>query len=281
MADAITLDFAKRLLSEEQLGQGAATDVLAVSLSATDYVGHAYGPDSLEAEDQLLRVDRMLGDFFAFIDQQVGADQVLYVLSSDHGISAAPEYTLALGMSSGRHDPDEFVAAVNDGLAERFGIDQPLVIAFHTPGLYLDVDLIREQGLDVAEVERATADEILKVPGFALALTRTDLLAGRIPPGPIAAKVYRAFHPTRSGNVLVVQDVSWYLAGSPDTYASMHGSPYPYDTYVPILFAGPGIQPQTVARPVGPEDVAATIAGYLGIDPPSGSLGTPLTEVLQ
>jgi len=280
MSDELALDFARRLVVEEQLGGGKATDVLAISLAATDYIGHAFGPNSLEAEDNLMRIDHQLGELLAFLDQQIGADRMLVVLTSDHGVNAAPEHTLALGMNSGRLQPSEFLATVNAALQRRFGVDQPLVIGFFNPGLYLDLDLLKEKGLEVVAVERAVAEEMLSVAGISKAFTRTDMLAGNIPPDPIAAKVYRAFHPTRSGNVLLVQDVSWYMYASPEVFSGMHGSPYAYDTYVPIIFAGAGIKPQMVERPVGPEDVAATIAGYLGIDPPSGSVGTALFEVL-
>jgi predicted AlkP superfamily pyrophosphatase or phosphodiesterase len=130
-------------------------------------------------------------------------------------------------------------------------------------------------------VERALVEEILKVPGFAFAVTRTDLLAGRVTGQPLLHKLQRAFHPTRSGNVLIVQDQFWYLYPNPDEFAAMHGSPYAYDTYVPIMFAGPGIGQHTVSRLVGPEDIAATMTSYLGIDPPSGSVGEALVEVLE
>ena len=119
------------------------------------------------------------------------------------------------------------------------------------------------------------------MPGFSLALTRTDLLAGNVPATAVGSRVQAAFHPKRSGNVLIVQDPFWYLYPNPDQFSAMHGSPYAYDTYVPILFAGPGIKPRTVARPVAPRDIAPTITAYLGIKPPSGAIGTPLVEVLD
>lgn len=281
MGDELTLDFVQQLMTHEKLGQTAATDVLAVSLSATDYIGHAFGPNSLEWEDNMLRLDRSLAGFFEFIDKHVGLDKTLIVLSSDHGMNAIPEHLLGLGMTAGRHDAPKFIKTANAGLKRRFTTERDLVIEFLNPSLYLDVRAVAELGLDVSEVERALAKEMLKIPGFALASTRTDLLAGNVTSDPILAKVQRAFHPRRSGNVMLVQDVSWYLSPNPRASSAMHGSPYAYDTYVPIMFAGPGIPARTVHRSVGPEDIAPTITGYLGIKPPSGSTGTPLTEVLN
>lgn len=280
MGDALTLDFVKELVAQEKVGQGAATDVLSISFSATDYLGHAFGPNSLEAEDNLLRLDQTLADLFAFIDRTVGLDKTLIVLSSDHGIDAIPEYKKSLNFDAGRHDPKKFVEQVNTALRQRFNTDKTLVSAFWNPSLYLDLEAVKALGVDVSVVERALVDEILKVPGIALAMTRTDLLSGRIMSTPITRKVQRAFHPKRSGNVLIVQDQFWYLYPKAGAFAAMHGSPYEYDTYVPILVAGPGLAAQRVSRPVGPEDIAATIAAHLGIKAPSGSVGRPLEEAL-
>ena len=135
--------------------------------------------------------------------------------------------------------------------------------------------------LDIATVEDALVEEMVQIPGFSLAVTRTNLLAGNVPDNPIMSKIQRAFHPKRSGNVLVVQDQGWYLYPNADQFSAMHGSPYSYDTYVPIMFAGPGIEHRVVPRLVHPEDIASTVTSILGLKPPSGSVGTPLVEVLE
>jgi predicted AlkP superfamily pyrophosphatase or phosphodiesterase len=287
MGDELTLAFLKELVKREAVGQREATDVLAVSFSATDYLGHAFGPNSLEAEDNLLRLDATLADLFGFIDQTIGLDKTLIVLSSDHGIDQVPEsltkgFYVTRGVDgAGRHDPEKFLASVNAGLQRRYSSDENFVSAFWNPSLYLNMETLDKLNLDVSEVEDALREEILKVPGFAHAVTRTDLLTGKVTSTPILNKVQRAFHPTRSGNVLVVQKVGWYLYPEVDLFAAMHGSPYSYDTFVPIMFAGPGIEPMIVNRLVGPEDIAATVTSYLGIKPPSGSVGDVLTEVVD
>lgn len=131
-----------------------------------------------------------------------------------------------------------------------------MVSAFWNPGLYLNMKTISKLGLDVEVVERALAEEILKVSGIALAMTRTDLLKGGVTDNPIISKVQRAFHPKRSGNVLIVQDQFWYLYPKADQFSAMHGSPYFYDTHVPIMFAGSGIGNKTIDRSVGSENNA-------------------------
>ena len=281
MGDQITLAFGQELMTQEKLGQGDTTDLLAVSFSATDYLGHAFGPNSLEAEDNLLRLDRTLAQFFDSIDQHIGLDQTLLILSSDHGTDEIPEYKMSLGLAAGRHRPDEFIKQANMALRDRFNIEEDLVIAFWNPSLYLDPKAVEKSGLDMVTVERALAEEMMKIPGFALALTRTDLMAGNVPDTATVDRVQAAFHPIRSGNVLIVQEPFWYLYPKPDQFSAMHGSPYAYDTYVPIMFAGPGIRPQRIERLVAPRDIAPTVTAYLGIKPPSGSVGTPLSEVLN
>jgi len=283
MGDELTLDFAKTLMEKEQIGHGEATDMLAVSFSATDYIGHAFGPYSLEAEDNILRTDRLLADFFSYIDKKVGLENTMIFLSSDHGTDEIAEYrrSLAGEHHGGRHYPKKFVSQVNEALQQRYNTTEQLVSSFWNPSIYLNLPTIKKLGLNVEEVERALAEEILKVPGIAFALTRTELLKGNVTSNPTIAKVQRAFHPTRSGNVLIVQDQFWYLYPNADQFAAMHGSPYSYDTHVPIMFVGPGIKAQSINRQVGPEDIAGTVANYLGTAKPSGSIGEPLYEVLN
>jgi len=279
MGDELTLAFVQELVIREKVGQLGHTDILAVSFSVTDYIGHAYGPNSLEAEDNLLRLDRTLQKLFQFIDQQVGLDNTLVVLTSDHGVSPAPEYAAEKGFDAQRQNMPLLMQQLNTTLQQRFNTHSDLAIAFYMPGIYLDVKTIRKLGLEVSAVERELAAEILKTPGFSLALTKTDLMAGRVPDTDAARRATRAFHPRRSGNVILAQDPFWYLASSPNGDATTHGSPYNYDSHVPIMMAGPGIGKGTVDQQVAPSDVAPTISAYLGIAPPSGSTGTPLPGV--
>jgi predicted AlkP superfamily pyrophosphatase or phosphodiesterase len=279
MSDELTLDFVKTLVNTEKIGQGDSLDYLSISFSATDYIGHAFGPNSLEVEDNLLRLDHTLGELFAFIDDTVGLDGTLIVLASDHGVDDIPEYKRTLHFDAGRLYPAPLMKKTNAALQRRYKADQDFVVAFWDLSVYLNLQTVKNLGLDLAEVEQTLADEILKVPGIAIAATRSNLLSGRVPNTPIMQKVQRAFHPRRSGNVLIVQNQFWFLNGN--LYAATHGSPYAYDTYVPVMFAGPGISPAVVAREIGPEDIASTIAAYLGIRPPSGSVGTVLPEVVE
>jgi predicted AlkP superfamily pyrophosphatase or phosphodiesterase len=289
IGDELTLEFAKTLIDNEKVGLGDATDYLAISFSSTDYIGHLFGPSSLEAEDNILRLDRVLAGLFQYVDEKIGLDETLIVLSADHGGPEAPEYMAEHGMETGRFPLDWFKkgSPLLDALRKRFGRDDLVAVHSH-PYLYLNLDAIKEAQLDVEEVERFVADQMMKVEGIVYAMTRSDLLAGRITESPIQNQIRRSFHPIRSGNIHMVPEHYWFLHSTEEaekmgieTIAAIHGSPWKYDTYVPVFFAGNGVSAQTVSRPVGPQDIAATIAAYLEIKPPSGSVGDPLLEVLK
>jgi arylsulfatase A-like enzyme len=265
----------------------------------TDYIGHCFGPFSLEYEDNLLQLDRHLADFFAYLDQRIGMQNILIVFASDHGIDAIPEYRLSLAPSAaqgqtgtypdtneyeglgGRHYPDRFIARLNETLKKQLATDQNLIAAFWNPNLYLDTQAVKRAGLDEKVVSKALAEEVMSLSGFAVAISYEDMTTGRIPQNDVAHKMSNSFSPLRSGDVMIVQKPFWYLYPDPDTYAAMHGSPYTYDTHVPVIFAGSNMKAMRLSRPIEPTDIAATIAEYLGHCPPSHCIGEPLAEVLE
>lgn len=281
--DEITSDFAKALIDAEGLGVDDIPDYLSVSLSSTDYVGHLFGPSSLEAEDNMLRLDRTLADLLAHVDARVGLDQTLIVLSSDHGAPEHPDYLATLGIEAGTFDFERvdtepgFVR-----LSAEFGESRDLILNFSNPYLYLDTAEIDARGLDRTTVERAVAVELERLPGIAHAIPSAALRAGAVSRGKIQDAVLANFHPDRSGDVYIVFEPHWFIADFDGLHvASAHGSPWTYDTHVPVIVAGPGIAPGRVARRVETVDVAPTIAAYLGTKPPSGALGRPLVETLR
>jgi len=287
--DELTLDFAKEVIEQEKLGGGEVTDFLAVSFSATDYVGHLFGPSSLESEDNIFRLDRVLASFFAYLDKTIGLENTLIVLSADHGGPEAPEYAQSIGIEAGRFPfdyfkkPNELTAA----LKQRYGRDD-FILSHSHPYLYLDYAAIRDAKQDPAQVERFIAAEATKIPGIRYAMSRSELLDGRYVDAPLQRQIRRNFHPDRSGAIHLVQDQYWFLHSTDEAakmglsgLAAIHGSPWSYDTYVPIFFAGHGVSAQTVTRRVSTRDVAPTIATYLGIKFPSGSIGNPLEELTK
>ena len=280
--DRLVLDFAKQALNNEQLGQDAVTDYLSVSFSSTDYVGHIFGPSSLEAEDNILQLDRTLADLFAFVDEHVGLENTLIVLSADHGGPDTPGYLNSLGIPSGYVDPaswdkDSALARIK----KQFNIQGALIETYDHPYLYFSSDVKGDGDVDQELLEAAVVDELSKFPGVSLAVSSSALRRGNLPDTELMRAVVNNFHSKRSGDVFIVFEPNWFINDFDGlTVASTHGSPWAYDAYVPIVFAGSGLAAKKVDRRVWTIDVAVTLSSYMGIKPPSGAAGVPLVEVL-
>jgi predicted AlkP superfamily pyrophosphatase or phosphodiesterase len=279
--DAMTLDFAKALIFNEHLGADAVPDYLSISFSSTDYVGHVFGPSSLETEDIVLRLDRMLADLFAYVDQHVGLDKTLIVLSADHGSPEVPGYLKELGIQAGFVDPASWdTVPAFKALKKKFGIDKELIESYSQPYLYLNHAVIREKGLDLQEVEQAVAKELVQFEGVAQAVSSSGLREGSLPDTPVNRAILDNFNANRSGDIYLVFEPHWFINDFDGLkVSSTHGSPWRYDTYVPIAFGGMRIPARQVHRTVHTLDIAPTLATFLGIKPPSGSSGMPLVEV--
>ena len=277
IGDQLTLDFSKRLISNEQLGQDLVPDYLSISFSSVDAVNHFFGPSSLENEDVVLQLDRTLADLFAFVDKTVGLKHTFIVLCADHGMADMPEYMTELGFAVGRIYPDDVIRTVNNAGKQLFGIDN-IGRFFFRPYLYLDDEKISAAKLDRTKVERSIADALTEYKGIALAVPRNGL--SPLQESSVMEQIRRNFYASRSGDIYVVQEPYWFLFDK-GPVAAMHGSPWRYDTHVPIIFAGPNIRSQIVHRSVHPVDVAPTIAALLGMTPPSSAQGSPLVEVLE
>jgi predicted AlkP superfamily pyrophosphatase or phosphodiesterase len=281
--DELTLSFAKTLIENEALGEDEVTDYLAVSFSSTDYVGHLFGASSLETEDNMARLDRTLAALFDYLDEKIGLENTLIVLSADHGQPEVPGYLNSLGIRNAHYfdtDALDKTPAI-EALKEQFGIGEELIEAFFQPYVYLNRELIRDRGLDQAEVELAVAEQLQKFPGVAAAASSTALRTSSLPDTLLMRSILRNFHPKRSGDIYLVFEPNVFINDFDSlTVASTHGSPWRYDTFVPVYFAGRGLSPQTVHRPITPYDIAPTLSAYIGTKPPSGAIGNALPEVL-
>ena len=281
--DALTVDFAKTLIDVEQVGADEVTDYLSVSLSSTDYVGHIFGPSSLESEDNLKQLDGQLAELLSYVDARVGLRNTVVILSADHGGAENPGYLETLGIEAQMFSFDNLDTTPGaQRLKDAFGVGRELIQNFSVPYVYLDQALVAELGLDADEVERAVAQELQQLPGIAFAVSSSALRRGQVADTSISKSVLRNFHPDRSGDIYVVFEPHWFI-GDLDglSVAAAHGSPWSYDSHVPLIFAGPGIQAKTVVRRVETVDIAPTITTYLGTKLPSGVSGVPLLEVFE
>lgn len=281
--DELTLDFAKAAIVAEKLGQDDITDFLAISFSSTDYIGHIFGPSSLEAEDNILRLDRTLAELFSYIDKHIGLKNTLIVLSADHGGPETPHQWQKFGIDSGFVSPDNWDKEPSiRRLKKRFGIGQELIQAFFPPYLYLNREAIESNGLDFVAVEQAVVNELLGIKGVALAVSSTDLANNQLPDTYLHRAALRNYHRKRSGDILILFQPHYFINDfHGEVMAANHGGPWRYDTSVPVVFAGAGIKQQRVERAVEPIDIAPTLAEIMKTNTPSGSSGIPLKEVLR
>ncbi|OIQ28562.1 MAG: alkaline phosphatase [Bacteroidetes bacterium MedPE-SWsnd-G2] len=281
--DEITSKFAQSVITNEKLGQDDITDFLSVSFSSTDYVGHMFGPSSLEMEDNLLRLDKTLAQFIQFIDENVGLENTLIVLSADHGSPEAPGYLNSLGMEASTVDFSQLDKdPAIERLKQRFGIGQELISEFFPPYLYLNHDVINERKLDLSEVQKAVAEEVAKFKIVEHAVTSADLNAGSIPTTNVLQKVINNHDPRRAGDIYLVFKPHSFVNNFDGLHvASYHGSVWNYDTYVPVIFAGHTIKNKTIHRRIETVDIAPTLSALMGIKPPSGTDGFLLPEVLE
>ena len=262
------------------MGQDAITDLLAISYSAPDELGHNMGPRALELEDMYLRLDLELKRLFNALDEQVGKGQYTVFLTADHAAVDVPEYLKDRKASAGYVDMQALVALVETALSAKYG-EGKWVRKRIKEQLFLNDSLIAARTLDPAAVQRVVADVLLQQPYIAEALTAADLVRIAYPTG-IRNMVQRGFMPLRSGDVCFVLRPS-YLPAWPGMVkqGTDHSSPWNYDTHVPILFLGQGVVHGEVLRRTSITDIAPTIAMILGMTMPDASTGTVVTEIIR
>ena len=234
-------------------------------------------------EDNLLHLDGYIAELLQFVDDRVGLENTLVVLSADHGGPEVPGYLNTMGIEARYMEPDSWDK--ESGIArlkEKFGIGKELITSYFHPYLYLNHAAIEANGLELEEVQEAVAEELMKFDGVAMAATSEAIIEGELPDTPVTRAILRNHHLRRSGDIFIVFEPHAFINDFDGlTVASTHGSPWRYDTHVPVIFAGNGLVPEKVDRRVQTVDVARTIAAFLGTKPPSGACGDVLTEVMR
>ncbi len=279
----MTLDVAKAVIEYEDLGGDDVPDLLCINFSSNDYVGHAFGPQSLEVEDITIRTDRLLGEFYQYLTQRLGSDNVVFALTADHGVCPLPELMKEKGMQHAGRDPlggeDKVKAQLEILLRERLKlaeVKEKLVLKVEPQQLFLDRDHPALAGDKYNAAQRVCRDWLLAQKGVHVAITREDLLIGQ-GGGALNGAFTKTFHPDRSGDVLWAYQ-PYYLCGGSGT---THGSPWRYDTHVPLVLLGAGIANGTHSRRTSPAMLAATMAELLGVDAPPACIEEPLVEALN
>ncbi len=277
--DELTLDFAETALRAEQLGSDDVPDLLCIGLSSTDAVGHGYGPQSQEMQDNLMRLDQKLGEFFAKVDQQVGLQNCVFGFSSDHGVLPLPEELRRRGYESARIPVEEVFAEVGGMLTEmsqELGTRWPLLRNYFE-AFYLDYATADSLGLSHEDFDRRMADQVKLLSFVTNVFTRADLAAGDNNASEVIQQFRNNNFPGRSPD-LFVQYKKYYLIGAGNT-GTTHGSVYDYDSRVPMIFLGASITPGRFDEQCATVDFAPTLAMLMGFSSPSDVDGQALKVV--
>lgn len=265
---------AERAIQAEQLGLRGATDLLTVSFSSNDLVGHARGPDSPEVHEMCLATDRVLGKLFQYLDATLGPDNVLVVMTGDHGVAPLPEVAAARKMPGGRMPAGIVPKTVQAALTDKYG-EAKWIANSADYALYLDQELIRRKRLDPAEVDRTAAAAFAGVAHVFRVYTREQLSSGAALEEQVARQVQNGFYGPRSADLFVLPEPYWIFFPQGAT----HGSTFSYDAHVPVIFMGPGIRRARFDQNIAVNDIAPTLATYLDVETPSGSVGRCLAEI--
>jgi hypothetical protein len=272
----LLLEFAKKCISAEQLGADDIPDLLVISFSANDPVGHAWGPDSQEVLDITLRIDAVMADLLSFLDHQVGKDQYLLAVTADHGACALPEVSRSKGIDAKRVDPKVIQKDIEDHLTQKFGTPvgpaksdkKPAWIEAQVlPWIYLNPKVCAAAQRSRAEVAVAVVEFISRQPEFARAFSRADLESASPAEDHIRTLVKRSYYPDRSGDVFLVLK-PYYIPSAAIGTGTTHGSPYDYDRHVPLMVIGPGVVGGSKSEPTTPQAAAAIFARWLDVRPP-------------
>ncbi|MBZ5664060.1 MAG: alkaline phosphatase family protein [Acidobacteriia bacterium] len=273
-ANEYQLEFAKELVLYEKLGAGAATDLLVVSLSANDILGHQVGPDSPQMHSMALELDRSLAEFFNFLGHQVGMANVWMALSADHGVAPLPEFAKTLRLPAANLDGKVLREQINSLLSKKYAKKGDYLLDLDYPLAWLNEDAFSGHKESDAE---ADAGEAMKQAGLAGYFTKAQLARGETPATEVGRRYAHSYSP----------EGGWYVIGIPTPFqvgtakGTDHASPFSYDTHVPLAFYGLAFQPGIYRTHAEPVDLAVTLASLLGINAPAQATGRVLTEALQ
>lgn len=300
----LLVSFAEQAIEQENLGADDETDLLSVSFSANDYVGHRFGPYSQEMMDITLRVDRQIAQLLDYIQRRVGLQNALVVFTADHGVAPIPEQAAAAGLPGRRLQQDDMFKIITAAIRARYARpDEPdanldYIQKFEDKSrvkeglinnnVYLNFAALKRDHVDVEQFARVVGEAALTVPGTARYFTRAQLEAGVIAPGDaVARRVLHGFHRRRSGDVIIVNEPYSVMFSLPDDdptdprSSATHESPYSYDTHVPLIIMGRGLTAGRYAQSATPADIAPTLAFLLGVQTPSSATGRILVEGLS
>ena len=275
-ANSFTFDFAKSAIENEALGKNTVPDFLAVSISSTDYIGHSFGPNSVEIEDTYLRLDNDIADFLQYLDTKVGKGNYLVFLTADHGVAHIPAFLAEHKIPGGVFNEGEVSRELNKMIEDEFGMKN-VVQSLQNYQVYLNADEISKQGKDLSAVKKSVIRFLAAKP-FIIHVFDTRELASTTMPEPQKTMMGNGFNPKRSGDIQFTFKPGYFDGGKKGT---THGLWNPYDAHIPLLWYGWSIKPGKTNRETYMTDIAATVAALLQIQMPSGCVGKVITELTK
>jgi predicted AlkP superfamily pyrophosphatase or phosphodiesterase len=274
--NSLTKDFALQTIRSENLGKRNFTDMLTVSFSSTDYVGHMYGPQSVELEDTYLRLDKDIAQLLDSVDAWLGEKNVLVFLTADHGAGENPNFLKDNGKDGGFINEKVLADTLRGFLFRNFG--DSLVSAYINQEIYFNREVIKKKGLDISKINNMVRDRILDIEGTNGSVTREELEGKKYTEG-FMKFVQMGFLPARSGDVYVNYKPGW-MEWAPRA-GTTHGTCYDYDTHVPLIWYGWIIQPGSSDDPVETPDIVATLSALTGVKLPPGASGKPIQSLVK
>jgi hypothetical protein len=270
-------EFAEKAIVEEKLGSHDETDLLALSFSSNDYVGHERGPDSPEVRDISIRTDQLVGKLLDFVNARVGQGNILVIFTADHGVSPVPKVNNDRKMPGGWLNAADYSAKIGAQLSAKYGKGD--WFRSDTYGfLYLNYATITANNADPVEVRGVAAEAARTLPHIARVITRDDLLHGSDSADSVGRAIQLGFYGPRSADIELLPEPYFIFGSAPGT---THASPYSYDNHVPLIFYGAGIRAGVHYNRVTINDVASTLAAILQIETPSGASGRILSEIMD
>jgi predicted AlkP superfamily pyrophosphatase or phosphodiesterase len=273
--NSLTKDFAIETIINEQLGKSAGTDFLTISFSSPDHIGHIYGPNSVEQEDDYLRLDKEIAELLKFIETYLGKNNALIFLTADHAAPEVPAYLNDLKIPSGYVKEKTMIDSLKKYLIKNY--QDSLVLSYSNQQVFLDHKFINTKKFLLQDVQNDVASFLQEMPEVAEVVTANTLNENQFTQG-ARYMMQNGFNAKRSGDVLVN-----YLPAYVDysTKGTTHGSPYSYDTHVPLIFYGWNIKKGSSTEQVNITDIAATLAMMLNIQFPNGCTGKPIGFIIR
>lgn len=272
----LTTRFAIAAIQNENLGLDSHPDLLAISYSSTDYVGHYFGPHSLESEDIYLRLDKELEKLFTFLDQKVGFQNYAVFLTADHGVVSVPDFLKSHKIPAGVYTQEELTDTVKK-IFETLWPGEPILQYYYNQQMYLNEEYCLAQKKNIEEIYLAIRNRLLKVEGIAEVVPLSPLSFNLNLPAFLLEKIKNGYNARRSGNFYILLQPSWIEGHKKGT---THSAPYNYDVHVPLLFMGWRIpRGVEINREVAITDIIPTLCNWLSILPPAGAIGKVITEI--